>query len=153
MMTSQTNFSVRSASWQEDKEQLMRIRHQVFVLEQQVPIELESDSYDQSSWYVLAESSDAEPIACARLQKNGKVTRIAVLKNWRRQGVARAMLTRLIETAAQHQIEPLYLHAQLSAISLYLEFGFTQTGEQFEEAGITHIKMTRHANDQSLGHS
>lgn len=152
-MTNQSNFTVRTASWEQDKQQLMLVRHQVFVQEQQVPIELESDSYDQSSWYVLAETSNAEPVACARLQKNGKVTRIAVLKNWRRQGIARSMLGRLIEIAVQHRVETLYLHAQLSAISLYLEFGFTQTGEQFEEAGITHIKMTRHANDQSLGHS
>ena len=149
MMTNQSNFTVRTASWEQDKQQLMLVRHQVFVQEQQVPIELESDSYDQSSWYVLAETSNAEPVACARLQKNGKVTRIAVLKNWRRQGIARSMLGRLIEIAVQHQVDTLYLHAQLSAIPLYREFGFIQSGEQFEEAGIAHVKMTRHSNNQS----
>ncbi len=141
-MTNQPAFTVRIASWDKDSTALMRIRNEVFVQEQNVPIELESDEYDSSSWYVLTESHEKRPIACARLQPNGKVTRIAVLKPWRRLGIARAMLQQILDLARKQDLNTLYLHAQLSAITLYEEFGFTQAGEQFEEAGIEHIKMT-----------
>ncbi len=141
-MTNQSAFIVRIASWDNDAAALMRIRKEVFVQEQKVPIELESDEYDSSSCYILAESYDNQPIACARLQPNGKVTRIAVLKPWRRLGVARAMLQQILDLAHKQERSTLYLHAQLSAITLYEEFGFTQAGKQFEEAGIEHIKMT-----------
>ena len=136
-------FTIRSASWEADKNALMHVREVVFVQGQNVPSSLESDDYDPVSSYVLAESTDSTPIGCARLQPDGKVTRIAVLNDWRRRGIARQMLSKVIETADEQGITLLYLHAQLAAIQLYEEFGFVQSGEQFEEAGIQHIKMIR----------
>lgn len=136
-------FIIRSASWDADKKALMHVREIVFVHGQNVPASLESDDYDPVSSYVLAETTDGTPIGCARLQPDGKVTRIAVLEHWRRHGIARQMLSKVIEIADHQSITSLYLHAQLAAISLYEDFGFVQSGEQFEEAGIQHIKMTR----------
>ncbi len=137
---------IKSASWDADKTALMSVREEVFVKGQNVPASLESDDFDPVSFYVLAESNEGVPIGCARLQPNGKVTRIAVLSSWRRCGIARQMLGKVIKIAGDQGIESLYLHAQLAAVSLYEEFGFTQCGEQFEEAGIQHIKMTRSAD-------
>ena len=137
---------IKSASWDADKAALMSVREEVFVKGQNVPASLESDDFDPVSFYVLAESNEGVPIGCARLQPNGKVTRIAVLSSWRRCGIARQMLGKVIKIAGDQGIESLYLHAQLAAVSLYEEFGFTQCGEQFEEAGIQHIKMTRSAD-------
>ena len=134
---------IKSASWDADKADLMSVREEVFVKGQNVPASLESDDFDPISFYVLAESTEGAPIACARLQPNGKVTRIAVLSSWRRRGIARQMLGEIIKIASNQGIKSLYLHAQLGAVTLYEEFGFVQCGEQFEEAGIQHIKMTR----------
>ncbi len=136
-------FIIKPASWDADKSALMTVRNSVFVLEQKVPSSLESDDYDPVSTYVLAESADGTPIGCARLQPNGKVTRIAVLSDWRRRGIAEQMLGKVIEIASKQGLTSLYLHAQLTAISLYEQHGFVQRGAQFEEAGIQHIKMTR----------
>ena len=134
---------IKPASWDADKAALMSVREEVFVKGQNVPASLESDDFDPVSFYVLAESTEGTPIACARLQPNGKVTRIAVLNSWRRRGIARQMLGEIIKIASNQGIKSLYLHAQLGAVTLYEEFGFVQGGEQFEEAGIQHIKMTR----------
>ena len=139
-------FIIKPASWEADKIALMTVRDAVFVQEQKVPSSLESDDYDPVSTYVLAESTDGAPIGCARLQPNGKVTRIAVLSDWRRRGIAEKMLGKVIEIASEQGLTSLYLHAQLTAIALYEQHGFVQCGEQFEEAGIQHIKMTRKAN-------
>jgi len=124
----------------------MQVRNEVFVQEQNVPADIESDEYDSRSWYVLAESNDGATVACARLQPNGKITRMAVLKPWRRQGIAREMLKHILTIAEQNKLQSLYLHSQLSASELYKAFGFVETGNQFEEAGIQHIKMTRSAD-------
>ena len=139
-------FTTRQATWEHDATALMQIRNEVFVQEQRVPAAIESDEYDPLSWYVLAESNEGTAVACARLQPNGKVTRIAVLKAWRRQGIAREMLKHILTIANHNNLQSLYLHAQLSASELYKEFGFVETGKQFEEAGIQHIKMTRPAD-------
>lgn len=139
-------FNTRVATWEHDAKDLMHIRNTVFVQEQKVPASIESDEYDPTSWYVIAELSDGTPVACARLQPNGKVTRIAVIKPWRRQGVARELMKQILTLAEQHKLTTLYLHAQLSASKLYEEFGFIETGNQFEEAGIRHIKMIRAAD-------
>ena len=121
----------------------MHVRHRVFVEGQNVPATLESDDYDSLSLYILAELHNGTPVGCARLQPNGKVTRIAVLSEYRRLGIARQMLHDIIKYAESQNIMPLYLHAQIGAIGLYEQFDFTQSGERFEEAGIQHIKMTR----------
>ncbi len=121
----------------------MQIRRVVFVEGQNVPASLESDDYDSDSWYVLAELTNGTPIGCARLQPNGKVTRIAVLDEFRRQGIAGQMLRDIITLAESNNMNTLYLHAQISAIGLYEQFDFVQSGDQFEEAGIQHVKMTR----------
>ena len=73
---------IKSASWDADKAALMSVREEVFVKGQNVPASLESDDFEPVSFYVLAESTEGTPIACARLQPNGKVTRIAVLNSW-----------------------------------------------------------------------
>ncbi len=136
-------FTTRPASWNKDKHALMQVRHAVFIEEQRVPASLESDDFDPISLYILAESLKALPIGCARLQPNGKVTRIAVLREYRRLGIAQQMLSDIITIAESKNLSSLYLHAQLEAVDLYKKFGFAQDGEQFEEAGIQHIKMVR----------
>jgi len=140
-------YSCRIATWKNDSAAIMQVRHTVFVQEQNVPASIESDEFDAASFYVLTESTDGTPVGCARLQANGKVTRIAVLKAWRRHGIAREMLKLVLQIAEQNKLQSLYLHAQLSASELYKEFGFVETGQQFTEAGIEHIKMIRPGSD------
>jgi len=136
-------FTVRRASWTNDATAIQAVRHEVFILEQKVPEDLESDEYDTSSVYVLAETNDGQAIGCARLQRNGKVTRIAVVEKWRRRGVGSEMLKELISMATDQQHKSLYMHAQLQAKALYETLEFKVSGEVFLEAGIEHIKMTR----------
>ena len=46
------DFTTRNASWNEDKAAIAHVRHIVFVEGQNVPSSIESDEFDQSSWYV-----------------------------------------------------------------------------------------------------
>lgn len=134
-------YSVRIATWQHDINALKSVRITVFMEEQEVPEELEWDEFDEPSWHVLAEDKGGSAIGTGRLQRDGKITRIAVLPDWRRQGVADAMLTELLNIARQNQLAQLYMHAQTSALPLYRRHGFETDGEEFDEAGIPHITM------------
>jgi predicted GNAT family N-acyltransferase len=114
----------------------------VFVKEQGVPKELELDEDDPLAWHAVAQL-DTLIIGTARLQKNGKVGRMAVMQAYRRQGVASAMINALLKFGQQHGIKEFYLHAQIEALPFYEHFGFVANGPAFNEAGIAHQIMRK----------
>ncbi|MBC7571943.1 MAG: GNAT family N-acetyltransferase [Spirosoma sp.] len=129
-----------------DLETAFAIRRAVFVEEQRVDEREEYDEYETVSHHFLS-WSDAVPCGTARWRRtsNGvKMERFAVLKDYRGQGVGKALVRAVLDNIFRQQPEPIesiYLHAQLSAIPLYTSFGFVTVGSQFEEAGIQHCKM------------
>ena len=73
---------------------------------------------------------------------------MAVLKDWRRQGVGGALMERLLKEAMDRQIRQLTLNAQVYVTGFYRKFGFQAVGEEFMEAGIRHIKMANRWYDR-----
>jgi predicted GNAT family N-acyltransferase len=63
------------------------------------------------------------------------------LPAYRRQGVGRQLLSALLEVSKTQALTQLKLHAQLSAIPFYAQFGFIAHGDNYDEAGITHRDM------------
>ncbi len=135
------NFTIKEVSWDTHKDSIMMIREKVFVIEQHVPIEEEMDDLDSECWFVLAEDKDGNPIGTGRLLPEGKIGRMAVLMEYRHQGIGSAILKALVEVARSQSIEGLYLHGQTHAKSFYNKHGFVEFGEEFDEAGIPHYKM------------
>lgn len=122
------------------------VREAVFVREQGVPREMEYDEADPVSLHVLARGPDGGAIGTGRLLPDGHVGRMAVLPEWRGQGVGAALLCRLMEAAGRRGLARLVLHAQTSAADFYARFGFVPEGETFMEAGIPHVLMARAAS-------
>lgn len=132
---------VQIVSWENAASALRAIRTAVFIYEQGVPEELEWDEFDAISVHVLAINVAGKPVGTARLLPDGHIGRMAVLKEWRKQGYGSAMLQELLkELERRHQPEA-QLNAQTSAIPFYQKFGFRVLGEEFMEAGIPHVKM------------
>jgi predicted GNAT family N-acyltransferase len=140
---SELNFRVRLADWARDGHTLESIRRQVFVLEQQVPEELEWDGQDVQSVHVMAETLNGAPIGTARMLPDGHIGRMAVLKPWRGQGVGRQLLDALINMAQRRGCTSVYLHAQSHALAFYEKSGFAVYGVEFTEADIPHRRMKR----------
>lgn len=134
-------YTVRLASWRNDSSVLKRVREAVFILEQGISVELEWDGLDAECIHVLAADAMLSPIGTARLLPDGTIGRMAVLKDWRRQGVGSALMERLLKEAMDRQIRQVTLNAQLYVTSLYRKFGFKTVGEEFIEAGIPHVRM------------
>jgi predicted GNAT family N-acyltransferase len=139
----QPSFRIRLAEWTRDESRLKAIRHQVFVVEQQVPEDLEWDGIDAGCRHALAEDPNGNAIGCGRLLPDGHIGRMAVDVNWRGQGVGTALLERLIELARELGYPRLMLNAQVQAMAFYARHGFTPCGPAFEEAGIAHRSMAR----------
>ena len=95
---------------------------------------------------MLAVDPAGNAIGTARLLPDGKVGRMAVLREWRGKGVGRALLLRLVEEGKKQHLQQLALHAQVYADEFYRKFGFEIVGDKFMEAGIPHVKMILRLN-------
>ena len=142
-------FTVKPVYWQASQAMLRAIRTTVFIGEQGVPQELEWDGLDEHAYHVMAFAADGTPIGTGRLLQDGQIGRLAVLKEWRRKGVGRALLDMLLVVANKMGYEEVKLHAQVRVLDFYLGRGFIAQGKEFMEAGIPHVTMTRTTADQT----
>jgi predicted GNAT family N-acyltransferase len=131
-------------SWLDGKEDAYLIRKRVFIEEQGVPEEMELDECDPLAQHALA-YLNSECIGTARLVtlpgNVGRIGRMAVLPMNRRQGTGGELLRALLELSKSQGITQLELHAQLSAMHFYEQFGFIAQGGIYDEAGIAHRDM------------
>ena len=134
---------VRIANWKDDYDFIRFVRITVFCQEQSIPEELDFDGLDPECRHVLAFTNESEPIGTARMQRDGHLGRIAVLKEWRKQGVGTALVESLIAIAEAEGLPQVYLNAQVNAVPFYKQLVFAAEGEPFYEAGIKHYRMTR----------
>ena len=132
---------IRDASWINDHAAIKQIRTEVFIKEQQVPEELEWDNQDNTALHCLALIND-KAVATGRLQTDGQIGRISVLKPYRKTGIGSKVLLFLIKAATTENKEHIFLHAQKHAVEFYKKFNFIQDDNEFMEAGIPHYLMT-----------
>ena len=135
------DFHVEPADYRTDFQDLRRVREPVFVVEQNVPIELEWDALDPLCQHVIARDAENRPIGTGRLSPQRKIGRLGVLNEWRGRGVGDAILVALIDMARAQRWQEVTLNAQVDAVGFYLKHGFEAYGEEFEEAGIRHRAM------------
>jgi len=142
-------FTVKPVYWNTSEKLLGAIRTKVFVEEQGVPVNLEWDGLDEHAYHVLAFAADGTPIGTGRLLQDAHIGRMAVLKEWRRRGVGSAMLDLLLVAANKMGYGEVKLNAQTRVLNFYVRKGFVPQGEEFMDAGIPHIAMTRTTADQT----
>lgn len=128
--------------WHLQQQQLLAIRIAVFVDEQGVPAQMEHDQHDAVAIHLLATVDGGTPVATARLLPDGHIGRMAVLKDWRGQGIGTAMLRALTGIARRNGHDSVFLHAQCQAEAFYARLGFRSEGGVFDDAGIDHRRMT-----------
>lgn len=137
------NVQVKKVTEPNDLEKVFAIRREVFVGEQNCPPELEWEFEDESSHFLA--TVDGVPAGASRWRKTDKgykLERFAVLKDFRNKGVGQALVQTVLSDLPANA-DYVYLHAQISAVTLYERFGFVKTGPEFEEAGIRHYKMVK----------
>lgn len=130
--------------WGTCKKDASAVRHDVFVTEQGVPVEIEMDKEDPYSTHAVAYDEQGEPIGTGRLLRDGHIGRMAVRPEYRGRGVGSLLLSALVDEARRHRFLEVALSAQTHARHFYESRGFVAEGQPFLEAGIPHVTM-RHS--------
>ena len=136
-------FHVESIDYSSGLAELRAVRETVFVHEQKVPVEEEWDALDPLCRHVIARDETGRAIGTGRLTPEHRIGRMAVLAEWRGQGIGEAMLAALIAEAREQGWAAVSLNAQVPAETFYARQGFIPYGERFWEAGIEHQSMRR----------
>ncbi len=128
-------FGLADGDWTALGGEALAVRQAVFVAEQGVPPELEHDALDAAATHVVARDAAGRCIGTARLLDEGggqgRIGRMAVLREWRGQGVGAALLGRLLERAQQGGLLQLRLSAQSHATAFYRRYGFSAEGGEY----------------------
>ena len=134
-------ITVTEVPWSTHSQALMALRMAVFVREQGIALDDELDPNDAKHRHFLAFDEPPTPVGCGRLTAQGQIGRMAVLQQYRHQGIGAALLHNIV-TAARRRYRPNILHKK-DAERFYARHGFIATDENFFEAGISHITMHR----------
>jgi predicted GNAT family N-acyltransferase len=145
-MTDVMTYEVRRVRGDAEMAAALSLRHDVFCVEQGVPVYEELDGRDGEGVHLVA-VSDGILLATCRLLFVGptvQFSRLAVRKSARRRGIASALLALADEETRAGGARRIVLHAQTYARSLYEAAGYEPRGRIFMEAGIEHIAMEKH---------
>jgi ElaA protein len=121
---------------------LLQLRVDVFVVEQRCAYpELDGRDLEPGASQLWVER-DGEVLGTLRVltEPGGQVRigRVATASVARSQGVARALMLRALELAADQEV---VLDAQTYLEAWYARFGFVRTGPEYVEDGIPHVPM------------
>ncbi len=138
------SLTLLATRWSEHQAELIALRHDVFIVEQHVPVTEEVDEKDLLAQHFLVLSENTA-VACARwieLPDNVvKIGRFAVRKPWRNNGIGRRLLQFILEQARMAHKTCATLDAQTSAIGFYQKQNFVCCSDTFMDAGIPHQTM------------
>jgi predicted GNAT family N-acyltransferase len=144
-MTDVLAYEVRRVRGEEEMKAALALRHEVFCVEQGVPMHEELDGRDGEGLHLVA-VSNGELLATCRLLFVGptvQFSRLAVRRSARRQGIASALLELADAETTAGSARRLVLHAQTYARALYEAAGYEPRGRIFMEAGIEHVAMEK----------
>jgi len=108
---------------------------------------------DKATHFLLRLTPSLTPIGTIRVYKiRGadyyKLTRLAVLKDYRRCKFGRALVLALHEWVRRHALQDealcpvkIICHSQLPVKGFYAKFGYESEGDEFDEEGDPHQKM------------
>ena len=157
----QTASLAATAFWQwsrfselrpEDLYAVVRLREEVFIVEQQCAYH-DADGRDPHAWHLLGWSDDQSGrnlVAYARIFEPGvrytesSIGRVVTAPRVRGTGLGRALMAealRRLDGLAPGQ--PVKIAAQRRLEKFYLDLGFRTVSSPYEEDGIIHVDMLR----------
>ena len=129
----------------DERAALLALRHQVFVSEQGVPLDLEIDEHDETATHIVAVDDGVLVGTCRVLQAGelAKFGRLVVARDARGRGIGAALLQEAERHARAMGCDRMVLAAQTSAMGLYERAGYAARGGVFLDAGIEHVTMEK----------
>jgi len=137
---------VTRALSEEQIQQAYKVRRKVFVEEQGIAENIVFDGFDKNADHFVA-SIEGIVVGSLRVRYpdsvTAKIERLAVLPAARGAGVATELMEFVLNYLKNKDIRKAVLDSQSYVRKLYEELGFSQVGDEFQEAGIPHVKMEK----------
>ena len=120
-----------------------RLRREVFIVEQDVPADMEFDADDLTAFHFVAIVSGevCGTLRVIHAEDCVKIGRVVVSLPWRGKGVMSAMIRQAMDAHKDVRDNRFYLTAQSDKTAMYERFGFKSYGDEFFEVGIPHYAM------------
>ncbi len=140
------SVQVELLSGTEDLRDAMEVRRVVFTEEQGISPELDLDGLDSECDHYVG-YVDGDPVAVTRVRHTGpgqaKIERVATVEGHRNRGIGTELTRKIISDLSRKDVLEVNLSAQTTARDFYERMGFEVIGEEYEEAGIPHVRMTK----------
>jgi len=136
---------IKIAQADQERKDAFQTRHTVFIQEQKVPPDEEMDHFDDNSIHFIG-YKDGQPIAASRLrfiEHSGKLERICVLPSYRGKSYGRQLIEAMEKEILNHDFVKAKLNSQSHATEFYEKLGYKIISEEFMDAGIPHVTMTK----------
>lgn len=134
---------IEQVDYDEAFDRVFQIRQAVFVDEMDVDQEDDYDGFDHLAHHYLVHLNGVSVATgrWRRTQTGGRyrIERIAVLKEYRRMKVGSSLVNAILKDIPRDK--EIFIHAPVWAIPFFNSLGFTETGFEFDEAGINHKKL------------
>lgn len=132
----------------DDLYRILQERFEVFACEQKITCENEFDGKDKDCIHIYAKDGD-KIAAYLRILPKGigyedapGIGRVLVKKEYRGYGLGRVVLRAAIKYIKENfDDKKIKLSSQAYIKSLYESVGFSVVSDEYEEAGIPHVKM------------
>lgn len=139
-------ITAKRVETEKEREDAFFVRQKVFVEEQDVPVHLELDDYDQSAIHFIA-YDDEMPIGAGRIREPepgiAKVERVCILPQFRGKHLGNLMMDTMETYAKEAGLKVVKLNAQSYAVPFYEKLQYQITSPEFMDAGIPHRAMEK----------
>lgn len=135
----------------EELYEIAKVRYEVFACEQKITCENDFDDKDKECVHLFAidnEGNKEKIVGHCRLlppgfaYKEASIGRVLVLKEYRGKNIGAEMMRVAIKEIETHYGEDkITISAQSYIKGMYERVGFKQVSDEYDEAGISHIKM------------
>ena len=119
----------------------------VFVMGREIPLEEEFDSEDKDGTvYVVVYDGD-KPVATGRYKQIDAETirpgRIAVLKDYRKQGLGESVVKALEDLGKERGCTKSVIHGELTAAEFYEKLGYTRDSDVYLEDDVPCVTLKK----------
>lgn len=144
-------WELRLVQKEEDLEQALALRKEIFVREQGIPAELDEDGFDDRASHILV-LFEGQPVATGRLLvsdegSDGVLARIAVRSTFRGRGLGQLVVSELEGFAESAGVRTLTLHPHHYLERFYRDLGYLTVSGTDTVGGHELITMSKRLAD------
>ncbi len=133
------------ATSQEHFIDMIKVRNQVFGLEQNIPLDILYDDNDYTAVNLVGYIDDV-PVATLRfnyLENYAKIGRVAVLEEYRRQDIGKKIMEHAHIMLKNAGVQAVIVSSQLPIVPFYTKLGYESIYPVYEEANTLHLEMKK----------